>query len=252
MDPAEKLAIDNAERAGYLPALRSQARAVCVPFWWHGVAENGAYKILNNGSVTFVDTGVRQFAVTADHVVAGYLAALAQNRTITCQLGGSTFELGNRLIDRDARLDIATFEVSEPLVGAAGGYFHHPLDWPPPAVQEGDVVFAGGYPGELREEHLATADLPFQWYLGRAGNFTERSLSFYLDPENVHRPLMPGASLNRDIGGMSGGPVFQFVQQPLERLVQVGVIREGQFGLLLATPLLHVRADGTLQRINEP
>jgi len=250
MDSSLHSAIDQAERTGYLKALRGQARAVCAPLWWHGHDAAGNYRILHNGTVTFVDTGVKLLAVTADHVLAKYFADKAQDPHIVCQLGSTTVDLETRLVDRDQSLDIATIEVSEVLVGASGVSFHAPAVWPTPPLSEREVILCAGYPGHLREEHQSTADLPFQWFVGRATTVSNQNISLHLDLDNLHIPLSATAHLNRVPGGMSGGPVFRLVPGPIEHLEQVGVIYEyhESFELMLARPVKLLGATGTIER----
>lgn len=240
--------LDAAERAGYLPALRAQARLMCVPFWWHGHGNDGLYQILRNGTVCFVDTGVRKLAVTADHVLEQYLTDLKRDGSITCQFGSSTVDLAARILARDARLDLATLEMSEVLVGPTGGAFHSPRAWPTAVVAVGDVLLCGGYPGKLRNEHAATADFLFQWFIGRATDVSDHNIAMTVDFEDMHVPAGSTATLNRVIGGMSGGPVFRFVPGPIEHLEQVGVVYQHQesYKLLLARPVRAIHPDGSL------
>lgn len=248
MNPDSRAALDAAERQGYLRALRAQVRAVCAPFWWHGRDENKIYRILHNGTVSFVDTGMRKLAITADHVLAQYLKDRARDPGITCQFGSSTVEISDRIIARDSKQDLATIEMSEVLVGGAGASFHAPVKWPPPPVSLGDVVLCGGYPGNQRIEREVTADLPFQWFIGRATSASPHNLSLHLDFDNIHTPIGNADVLNRSIGGMSGGPIFRFVSSPIEYFEQVGVIYQlhESLELVVARPTVLICPDGSI------
>jgi hypothetical protein len=248
MNTAHRDAIDRAERSGYLPALRRLARQSCVPFWWHGMNASNQYRILHNGTVCFVETGTRKIAVTANHVYSEYLRNKQANPDLVCQFGGTPFSPEGRLIDRSASLDVATFDVSDVAIGMSGGSFHSTPKWPTEEAKEGDVLLLGGYPGRLREEGEVTAELPFQWFIGAASSVSPFNVALHLDLANLHQPLSPLETLNRDLGGMSGGPVFRFVSSPIERLEVVGFIYEYQEGyeLMLARPSNCLREDGTL------
>lgn len=54
--------------------------------------------------------------------------------------------------------------------------------------------------------------------------------------------------INEDIGGLSGGPVFRLVSEPLERIELVGLIYEfhASFELVVIHHLSFVQADGRL------
>src|SRR5258708_5571205 len=152
MDKRQKEALDRLEKVGYLPQLRKLANSLCAPFWWHGVDEQGKYRILQNGTICFIHTGERIIGVTADHVYGKYLEDRDRYESFGCQIGGSTVEPDRWLISRDGRLDLATFEIPEVLMAPAGYAVHHPVSWPTRPVKEREVVLFGGYPGILREE----------------------------------------------------------------------------------------------------
>ena len=112
----------------------------------------------------------------------------------------------------------------------------------------GDVVVCGGFPGNQRVERKTTADLPFQWFIGRANSASPHNVSLHLDFENMHTPLGNADFLNRIIGGMSGGPVFLFVPSPVEYLEQVGVIYQihESLELVVARPTVLIDAGGSI------
>jgi Trypsin-like peptidase domain len=248
MDATRKAALDRAERAGYLPALRSLAQGICVPFWWHGGGVDGRYQILHNGTVCFVDTGDRKIAITADHVYRQYLTDKDNDATVVCQFGGATIEPERHLVHRDHEQDLATFELSDVYIGATGGSTHCPLTWPTEALKLGDAVLLGGYPGVLRVEGAVTADLPFQWFAGAVTSVSSWNISLHLDLPNLHWPLHETKQLNAKLGGMSGGPVFKFISSPIERLVLAGFIYEYHetYELILARPAACIGRNGTV------
>ena len=248
MKPSRRSSIDSAERAGYLPALSSIAKAMCVPFWWHGRDHSGGYSILYNGTVCFLDTGSRRIAFTADHVLAQYIADIERDSEVVCQFGSATVAPETRIIDRNPNLDLATIDVSDVLVGSTGGSFHLPITWPTKPLLESDALLLGGYPGTLRVEKAVTADLPFQWIAGKVNSTSNSNIGIHLDLANLHWPLHPGETFNKQLGGMSGGPVFRFVSYPIERLELVGVIYEYHEGyeLMLARPAQFIHSNGLI------
>ena len=248
MNAKKHTAFDIAEKNGYLPGLRQIAKQSCVPFWWHGVSSNNEYKILHNGTLCLLDTGSNKIGITADHVYSEYLQNKQANPDIVCQIGGNTFLPENRVIDRSSELDLATFELSDIIVAASGGYFHAPRHWPTGVVTEGDAILLGGYPGLLREEHHATADIPFQWFAGAATSVSPLNVSLNIDFKNLHQPLKPNSPLNPQLGGMSGGPVFRLVPGIIEHLELVGFIYEyhESFELILARPTICLQSSGQL------
>lgn len=249
MDANTRDSLDRMERAGYLPALRSIAKSACVPFWWHGLDNEGKYRIHYNGTVCFLLTTKRLIAVTAWHVFGEYRKAKAEQPDIRCQFGGATTEPETRLIAESEHLDLATFDVSEVVAAASGASPHAPLIWPTQEVSGGEALLYGGYPGSLRVEDKATADLPFQWFAGPPISVTPENIKFHIDLENFHQPLHGANAPNVELGGMSGGPVFRLVlAPPIERLELVGFIYESQpsLSLVYARPSHYITEQGEI------
>jgi len=252
MDQNVRLSLDRMERNGYLPELRRIAKLACVPFWWHGLDAEGKYGIHHNGTVCFLKTGKRLFAVTAWHVFDAYREARARQPDIRCQFGATTTEPEARLIAESKLLDLATFDVSEVIVAASGAAAHTPMTWPTPAVNLGEVLLCGGYPGALRLEKETTAEMPFQWFAGAPISVTPENVKLHIDWNNFHQPLHGATIDNTELGGMSGGPVFRLVPAPpIERLELVGFIYESQpsLSLMFARPSLHITEDGQIEPI---
>ena len=247
MDANTRGSLDRMERAGYLPALRSIVQSACVPFWWHGLDNEGRYRIHHNGTVCFLQTPKRLIAVTARHVFDEYRKAKAEHPDIRCQFGGTTTEPEVRLIAESEYLDLATFDVSQVVVGASGASPHATLIWPTRQVCGGEALIYGGFPGSLRVENEATADLPFQWFAGAPISVTPENVKLHIDLESFHQPLHGANVPNVELGGMSGGPVFRLVPAPpIERLELVGFIYESQpsLSLVFARPSHYITEQG--------
>jgi hypothetical protein len=162
VDETRKAQFDRLERIGYLPKMRQMVMRMSAPFWWFGLDDAGRYRVLHNGTLCAVHTGVKLIGVTADHVYRQYL--LDKDRpSFGCQLGGATIEPEKWLIDRSTRADLATLEIPEVILVLANLYPHHQVKWPVGTVTEGEAVIYGGYPGQLREEMETTLQsLPFR------------------------------------------------------------------------------------------
>ncbi|MDP3281560.1 MAG: hypothetical protein U1D41_03210 [Nitrosomonas sp.] len=237
-----------AEATGYLPTYRSIVREMCTCLWWHGLDEHGNYRILQNGTVCFINTGVQLIAVTAAHVLQEYLSEKRRNPDIVCQLGDITYNPENHVIAIDCKLDLATFSVSSVVVAGSGSSPSKPRAWPPALVASGDILLCGGHPGAIRQEYSTTADLPFQWFLASAASSNE-NIALTLELDECHTPLANAPLSNHELGGMSGGPVFKyFPPSPLECIELVGFIYEFNlpYGLLFARPALHIGKAGKI------
>jgi len=241
--------LDLLERIGYLPQIRQLAMSMCAPFWWHGERSDRKYGIIHNGTICCVNTGSKTIWVTADHVYAQYLADKTSYKSFGCQFGSSSVEPEKYLIDRNPTLDLATFELPTVLLAPSRISVHTPLAWPPRRIEDREVVLYGGYPGVLREEKQTTAELPFQSYVSAVTNASDDNIGLHLDLPNLHWPFHVGESLNAELGGMSGGPVFRIIEaKPIDRVELAGFIYEysPSFELVFARHAFHVSAGGEI------
>jgi hypothetical protein len=88
----------------------------------------------------------RLIGVTAAHVVEAYLTAALHIPALTCQLRNlCDFDLEGALIDRDRKIDLATFDLTEAqLTAIHSPAFNCQNVWPPPEPQIGwAAAFAG-------------------------------------------------------------------------------------------------------------
>ena len=201
----------------------------------------------------FVQTGARIVGISAAHVHDEILRLKALYGGAHCQVGAHVFEPAKRIIDIDRHLDLVTYDFSEVSTNAAGANVNSPLSWPPLAADR-DTILACGWPSELwtagNESHnfelLHFIALLQQNNPSQVGvvTFTSSSIPW------GERALPAGTNL----GGMSGGPVFRLIEQPLTRLELVGIIYEYQptFELILARPLTLVGRDGFIIHSDAP
>lgn len=251
MEEDQRRGLETLLRIGYLPILTGLVQTHCAPFVWSARGKSGLHEILHNGTVTFVDTGSRLIAVTANHVYQQYLLdkGSVEPSDFGCQFGGSSFEPEKRLISSDADIDIATFDFPEVLVPHARVIPHAAANWPAPPALDRQVIIVGGFPGKLRSLEVAVLEQPFQHFIGAITSASDRQIVLHLDYKNLVWPEHDGEPINQVIGGMSGGPVFRIVEkEPIDRLELVGFIREGSqdFELIFAVPASVITFTGEI------
>jgi hypothetical protein len=256
MHPRQKAAFDALHRAGYLHEVGEMLRHMNVAFWWSGIV-NGDVQILNNGTMCYVDTGTRKIGVTADHVYAKYLEQKATVDSVELQLGENTINIEPRLIDRDSRLDLATFDVPEVFVTAnLETHYHMALKWPPDPVRPGEVVIHGGYPQVLRDPETKRVHFGFQ-HFASAVNEVKAEGVIVLDPgRDPYWPGHEGERLNTEYHGQSGGPVYRVIDanvskggtEPVDRFELVGFIYQQLHDLVLARASVFIAPNGTILR----
>lgn len=226
MDEKQKAGLNALEKAGYLPALRELAMSLCAPFYWSIIDEKGQAKILHNGTICYFHSGERFLGVTANHAYQQYLDDNTQFEGVEVQFGGSTIVPEDRLIARDAALDLATFDVPEVFVTAGHKSVHYPQKWPTDRIQKGEVVLYGGYPGVLRKLRPGQADFAFQSFAWALSDVTDANMLMHVDFANLHWPGHEHEKINENPGGVSGGPVFRVIEGLVDRIELVGFIYE--------------------------
>jgi hypothetical protein len=205
-------------------------------------------------NASIVDLGSGPLAVTCWHVMDGYRRRLAYGPT-TCQIGNLRIDPLERLIDEDQRLDLATltldgcdFEQIRSGKHVQSATFR-PVRWPPAALREGEFVSLGGFPGSWRT-------------VTGAASFDYDTFSIGSTPVTVVRDDCAVCQFEREnwigwhndvrdfreLGGMSGGPVF--VQRPLHA-EWVGIIHEfsPSYDLLYFRPATLIERGGRIHRL---
>jgi hypothetical protein len=250
MDAWQIEGIDALERSGYLNVLRRLVMSHASPIWWYDTNRSAGTSILHSGTVSFVNAGADVFAVSAHHVYEQYLRDKAAHPSLKCQFGGVTVEPEKYLIDSDKKLDLVTFGLPIVLAAATGATIHNSPSWPPARLAQSDLVVLGGYPGNRRTEKTRSLDSDFVSFIGRITQSSEDHASVYLNIPASHWPQGKHLDESPELGGMSGGPVFRLVADPIESLEFAGVIYESHqtYELVLCRHASVILSDGTLEK----
>ena len=239
-----------------------------TPLFWI-LRRGDGDEFMKGGSAFLIDTGVRTFGVTAAHVVTEYLQDTKSPQFAFCLLGSKLgpavrIPLGDRIIDANAEIDIATFELTEEEIAKTGltvlQGFYHPK-WPPPVPEVDRGVTYCGFPGNGRR-WLSPKEISFGIVsmAGIATSSHERALSVLIERDHlvqVHGDEpMPD---NYDFGGISGGPMLAIVDTGIIRSwMPAAVIIQGPnpsgiagesisgFEMIKGRPVHFIKADGYL------
>ena len=257
-DPEFKRRFDILRQTGYMKAYEEMTKAMCAPFWWSSkLPVEREARVAANGTVCFINTGVRHLGVTADHVYRGFLKAKQELPDVDCQFGGNTFDPERHYIDSspEDELDLATFEVSEVFVNSSFGHYHHnAIKWPPQPVRQGEAVMYGGYPQILRKPRTREVDFYRQYFISRVTDVDDkRGLILDPQPENMYWPAHEGEPINMKWEGHSGGPVYRVIDAKLDgelvdRVEVVGFIYQTIMDVMLCRPSSFINPDGTIRR----
>ena len=172
---------------------------------------------VNNGTVTLVDLGSGQMAITCSHVLDEYRKRLKDNNKFVFRIGNTVLNPLEYLIDESPELDLATIDLSEinikeiSLGKEIGTSFFRPEAWPPDDVNEGDFISFGGFPGKWKEQ-VSSGDLMFDSFSSGATEISSINDEYFIcqfEREYWVESLdiKNGKELH-ELGGLSGGPVF--------------------------------------------
>jgi len=250
MEAWQVAGFDALEKVGYLNVLRCLVMSHATPVWWYDDSRVVGTSILHGGTVSFVNTGRRVIAISAHHVYEQYLRDKAADSGVKCQFGGVTVEPEKYVIDSDRKLDLVTFDLPVVLATATGATIHNSPSWPPAKLAESDIVILGGYPGNRRLEGAQALDSDFVSFIGRIAQSSDDHASMYLNIPNSHWPQGERLCESPNLGGMSGGPVFRLITDPIESLEFSGVIYESHqtYELVFCSHASFIRSDGTLEK----
>ena len=172
--------------------------------------------------------------------------------------------LGDRIIDGNQDIDIATFCVTAEEVERLGrvAVSGFQRSWPPPPARIDHAVTLCGFPGEARRWSGRGRELVFGCTPVGCLVTSARStcISLQLERDRLTRVLGDGdLRENYDFGGISGGPVLAIVERGVLRgWTPVAVPSEGPnstadteqaiqgLEIIRARPLNFINADGTL------
>ncbi len=222
--------------------------------FWAAPGDGSGDTRIDNGSGFFLDCGEGTFAVTADHVLQGYLERKRHEPGLICQIGNVHFEPEARLIDRDPNLDIASFRIDEREIAIDGKLAHRPdpAKWPPKPPEPGKGIFFAGFPGVYRSQR---GPLAFEWgsYVGVtvATSVTDDYIACQFDREEMVDMFGTGLPPEKQwLGGLSGAPFWTLVETAIFSWRLGGVIYEynSEFEILYARRLDRLGPDGCVLR----
>lgn len=168
---------------------------------WSGARTDDGGVVSSSGSAFLVRTPAGILCVTAGHVMDAFVVAQKICADITATLGGFSFDLEDRLIERGQGVDIATFRMGEadlPMIG------FRPLEraWPPTTPANRGIVLLAGWPGHERivgaEELLAVFmsdwdQQAFQTCRSQSGLITTKVRSRPFLASRCHRQALSSA-----------------------------------------------------------
>jgi len=224
----------------------------CSPLYWHLPDESGSRPIRANGTLSYVQADGHVFGVTAAHVIAEYLTD-AKKPGCILQLGNAEFTAD--IIAMNDRLDLVTLRLNETTLASVGKQIMPvPLCRPNDVPQEGRGIMMCGFIGEERRE------LPNQrvgWgmlgVIGVSRRVSEDQITWAPDHDyHIPVPGVPQLPPNKNLGGISGGPLIAWFERPKTHLAYfslAGVVKEASAELeyVVATRSHFIQPDGRIK-----
>jgi hypothetical protein len=204
--------------------------------------------VIKGGTVTFVKTAKRTFGITNHHVIKGLRKIQEQNSHFQCQLDSLPFNIDQRLIAQNERLDLATVDISDSEIQRIGALAYTPSTWPPsdpPRV--GELAVIVGYPGRFRypdsSEQICVPHIGLNLPIT---SISQTDITFHFERQYWITDVgTVDPSRLDDFGGMSGSGVFVMRLAP----VLVGVVYEfgSNFDLLKCSRTDFVTEEGIIE-----
>jgi hypothetical protein len=228
-------------------AYREILSQCCAPIFWHR-RKGKVAPILNNGTITFLQTPKRLLGVTAAHVVLEYQEVCA-NAASPVHLQVMNASLDLELVALSKALDIATVAIDDRTISRVGKPIVPLSIWPPQPPQEGRGIMLAGYPATDR---LMLKPMEANWGLFTALSIARRVIGDQITwtPEREQDGVITNLPSNHPLGGASGGPLIGWFESPsyLVHHVLSGIISEAHAGLenVIARRADFIRADGSI------
>ncbi len=223
-----------------------------------------------NGSASFLNLGVRTFAVTAAHVLEGWRVGRSNAGAQNAYLAGidravvlADFE--DRIIDEDREMDLATFSIADEEVRVLGRsvVYGGQAGWPPPPLERGQGIGFSGYPGA--ETYIDGKGLVFS--SASQGmtitSLNDRDVLCQIERDKIAGVIGRGVPPeNFNFGGISGAAMFArgVRQSGIICWLFAGVVIQGPntnldpnmsiegFELIRGRRSHFIKADGSLDR----
>jgi len=237
---------------GYSDQFVQMANRCTTWLFWHVPTTGTKRRILNSGTVFFVDLGSGPFGVTAAHVVEDLRQDKKSFSDLECQIRNLQIDPSDRLLGLDSSSDLATFSIASEDLASIDLVPHvDPGPWPPRCPQEGKGAFFGGFRlGEGKELDLREP-YPFDFWHGfgpLTGVYDQQLKMGFERKHWVHRPNLQEPAPGEGWGGVSGGPLFALFENAVVFYQLVGVISEYSeaIELLVARPARFIAKAGTV------
>ena len=225
-----------------------------APAFFAKVPVMGQQPQANNGTMTLLRFGERQFGATCFHVLNSYRQQLTEDPDRIFQIGNAKIRPLDRLIDESKELDLAILDlagvdITKIAIDKEVSFFE-PARWPSKPISPGEFVALAGFPGVWRTHpaHLEVGFASFNLGATRVTDVGHQTIVCQLEREYWIQSIGPllAAELT-EFGGLSGCPVFNLSGLAADLVGFVyGCSPDADY--LLIRPSRFVNVDGSINR----
>jgi len=209
------ISIEEAKRhmAGDLADVyRDILKKCCAPLYWFNQKSTDR-RILNNATVTFVQTPEILIGVTAAHVVQGFIKESADSDLTLMLMNYEMTDFLGRIIDVSDKYDLATIRLDAELLSSIGKELHPLQYWPPMPPQEGRGIMLAGYPAVERNATNNSVEFGLFTALVSARTVTDTQITWLIEPDaRINDAKVPAPPSQYNLGGISGGPLITWLE----------------------------------------
>lgn len=211
------------------------------------------YIVHNNATCSFIDTGVRKFAVTNFHVIEKYRELKQEKANLILQVGSCIIDIEKSIIEENKRLDLVTFQIDDHIMDINKKQFCSCPNWPPKRAEKEENILYVGFPGKFRETK-STNELYFYVtaFFEVVTDCSEEHFSILIDRKLwTKRFGLKDISEFDNWGGFSGAGVFRLSEEKRVAFLEpLGVMFSAcqSYEILLIRHIDFIDANGAIKK----
>lgn len=178
--------------------------------------------VINNGTMSFIDTGKEKIMVTCAHVYHEYKQKKKDSSELYLGLAGRSgtqpLNISNaEIIDigRPKDIDLVTMHLPKHLnLSSIGSNYYKSLSWPPKRVKKDDVTFFIGYPENPRKPSHRGLETPAIVFVGTVSSVSFKQFILAKeDDERIQVKFIKSLNDLKSMSGISGAVLFKSLER---------------------------------------
>jgi len=210
------------------------------------------YMVHHNATCSFIDTGIRKFAITNFHVIEKYRELKKEKANLILQVGSCIIDIEESIIEENKSLDLVTFQIDDNIMDVNKKQFCSCSNWPPERAKKEENILYVGFPGKFRETKSINE---FNFYAVAffevVSECSEEHFSVLIDRKLWSKRFgLKDISEFDNWGGFSGAGIFRFNEEKCVAFLEpLGVMVSAcqSYEILLIRHIDFIDANGVIR-----